>query len=111
MKFLEIYRFKLLKIEGKLDFSWSEKLNLIDVYGNEDRYWNLRLIFFFRMLIVNWGYISNNDCFSISIQLYGENQNFPLYFNIIIFLFLRLRKLWNFYNRLILISTQETFIT
>lgn len=47
MKFLEIYRFKLLKIEGKLDFSWSEKLNLIDVYGNEDRYWNLRLIFFF----------------------------------------------------------------
>lgn len=62
MKFLEIYRFKLLKIEEKLDFSWSEKLNLIDVYGNEDRYWNLRLIFFFRMLIVNWGYISNNDC-------------------------------------------------
>lgn len=47
MKFLEIYRFKLLKIEEKLDFSWSEKLNLIDVYGNEDRYWNLRLIFFF----------------------------------------------------------------
>lgn len=38
------------KLEENSVFLDQKKLSLIDVYGNEDRYWNLRLIFFFECL-------------------------------------------------------------